>query len=67
MFKMLGSFLLVSRRPLDGGLQRSFQKFFYSTVQENPDFQIGDELNERKHSSLGMKPHTLVWGECYSK
>jgi len=38
----------------------------YSTVQENPDFKIGDELNKRKHSSFGMKPHTLVWGECYS-
>jgi len=37
----------------------------YSTVQENPPKFRGDELNKRKHSSFGMKLHTLVWGECY--
>jgi len=37
----------------------------YKNVQENPD-SIGDELNENKHSSLGMKLHTKVWRECYS-
>jgi len=33
----------------------------YSTVQEYPDFQIGDELNKRKHSPLEVKHQTLVW------
>jgi len=51
------------------GIPAMFFVFYliYMTVQEYLAIYCEDELNMNKHSSLGMKPPTLVGGECYSK
>jgi len=53
----------LSRRPSEARVApprtkkilASTTKFLHSTVQEDPDFQIGDELNLEKHLPLGVK------------
>ena len=34
-------------------------------AQEHLTIYYEDELNENKHSSLGMKPHVKARGECH--
>jgi hypothetical protein len=41
--------------------------FAYNSIQENPERELGDELNADMPSSFRRKPRSLEWGGCHSR